>query len=51
MAVRRHRNAGPVIILGEIEKVAASRHNGNVHDVLAGLLERETASNWFDPHV
>lgn len=51
MAVRRHRNAGPVIILDEIEKVAASRHNGNVHDVLVGLLERETASSWFDPYV
>lgn len=51
MAVRRHVNAGPAIILDEIEKVGTSRHNGNVHDVLVGLFERETASSWFDPYV
>ncbi|WP_378950124.1 AAA family ATPase [Mesorhizobium sp. ANAO-SY3R2] len=51
MAVRRHRCAGPAIVLDEIEKVATSRHNGNVHDVLVGLLEAETASRWFDPYV
>lgn len=51
MAVRRHGSAGPAIVLDEIEKVATSRHNGNVHDVLVGLLETETASRWFDPYV
>ncbi len=51
MAVRRHGCAGPAIVLDEIEKVATSRHNGNVHDVLVGLLETETASRWFDPYV
>lgn len=51
MAVRRHQCAGPAIVLDEIEKVATSRHNGNVHDVLVGLLEKETASRWFDPYV
>ncbi|TPK11647.1 AAA family ATPase [Mesorhizobium sp. B2-5-7] len=51
MAVRRHECAGPAIILDEIEKVGTSRHNGNVHDVLIGLLEKESSSRWFDPYV
>lgn len=51
MAVRRHRCAGPVIILDEIEKIGTSRHNGNVHDVLIGLYEPVTSSRWHDPYV
>ena len=51
LSIRRHRCAGPVIILDEIEKVGTSRHNGNVHDVLIGLFEQETSSRWFDPYV
>jgi ATP-dependent Lon protease len=51
MAVRRHECAGPAIILDEIEKVGYSRYNGNVHDVLVGLLETETSSRWFDPYL
>lgn len=51
LSIRRHRSAGPVIILDEIEKVGTSRHNGNVHDVLVGLFERETSQRWFDPYV
>lgn len=51
MAVRRHQCAGPAIILDEIEKVGTSRHNGNVHDVLVGLLEKETSARWFDPYL
>jgi hypothetical protein len=50
-AIRQHGCAGPVIILDEIEKTGTSRHNGNAHDVLLGLLERETASRWFDPYA
>jgi len=51
MAVRRHECAGPAILLDEIEKVGTSRHNGNVHDVLVGLLEKETSARWFDPYL
>ncbi|MCI5076409.1 AAA family ATPase [Oricola sp.] len=51
MAVRRHDCAGPIIILDEVEKVATSRHNGNAHDVLLGLLEGETAKRWHDPYI
>jgi hypothetical protein len=51
LSIRRHHSAGPVVILDEIEKVGTSRHNGNVHDVLVGLFERETSQRWFDPYV
>lgn len=51
LAIRRHQSAGPAVILDEIEKVGSSRHNGNVHDVLIGLFERETSQRWFDPYV
>jgi len=51
MAIRRHQCAGPVIILDEIEKVGTGRRNGNPHDVLIGLFEKETSERWFDPYV
>jgi hypothetical protein len=51
LSIRRHRSAGPVIILDEIEKVGTSRYNGAVHDVMVGLFEKETSSRWFDPYV
>jgi hypothetical protein len=51
LSIRRHRSAGPVVILDEIEKVGTSRRNGNVHDVMVGLFEKETSSRWFDPYV
>lgn len=50
-AVRRHMNAGPLMILDEIEKAGTGRHNGNLYDVLHGLLERETARRWQDPFL
>ena len=49
--IRTHRHAGPLIILDEIEKAGTGRHNGNLHDVLHGLLERETAARWLDPYI
>lgn len=51
MVVRRNECAGPVVILDEIEKIATSRKNGNVHDVLIGLFEPETSSRWHDPYL
>lgn len=51
MAVRRHRCAGPIIILDEIEKIGTSRNNGNVHDVLIGLYEPVTSRRWHDPYI
>jgi hypothetical protein len=49
--IRTHRHAGPLIILDEIEKAGTGRHNGNLYDVLHGLLERETAARWHDPYI
>ncbi|TWD51208.1 ATPase family protein associated with various cellular activities (AAA) [Agrobacterium vitis] len=51
MAVRRHRCAGPIIILDEIDKIGISRNNGNVHDVLIGLSEPVTSRCWHDPYI
>ncbi|MDX0890472.1 AAA family ATPase [Sinorhizobium medicae] len=51
MAVRRHKCAGPVVILDEIEKIGTSRRNGNMHDVLIGLFEPETSGRWHDPYI
>ena len=51
MAIRRHHCAGPAIILDEMEKVGTGRRNGNPHDVLIGLFEKETSERWFDPYV
>ncbi len=50
-AIRQHGCPGLIIILDEIEKTGTSRHNGNAHDVVVGLLERETACRWRDPYV
>lgn len=51
MAIQRSECANPMIILDEIEKIGTSRRNGNVHDVLVGLLEPETARRWHDPYI
>jgi hypothetical protein len=51
MAVRKYETAGPAIILDEIEKIGSSRHNGNVHDVMIGLLEPQTSARWSDPYI
>ncbi|TCM55659.1 ATPase family protein associated with various cellular activities (AAA) [Rhizobium sp. PP-F2F-G48] len=51
MAVCQHGCANPIVILDEIEKIGTSRHNGNVHDVLIGLLELETSERWHDPYL
>lgn len=51
MAIQRSECANPMIILDEIEKIGTSRRNGNVHDVLVGLLEAETARRWHDPYI
>ena len=49
--VRQHECAGVVIILDEIDKVGSGRNNGNPHDVLLGLFERETSARWHDPYI
>lgn len=49
--ISRYKSAGPGAILDEVEKVAISRHNGNVHDALLSFLERETACRYHDPYI
>lgn len=34
-----------------MDKVGTSRHNGNLHDALLGLLEPQSATRWFDPYL
>lgn len=43
--------ANPVIILDEIEKAGTSRYNGNLLDVLLGMMDKKQSSGWYDPHV
>src|SRR5690606_4634128 len=40
--------ANPLILVDEIEKAGASRHNGRIVDTLLSLLEAETARAWYD---
>lgn len=49
--VARHRTAAPGIILDEVEKVATSRHNGNLMDSLLAMLEPVSAVRWLDPYT
>ncbi len=49
--VLRHRLASPAILLDELEKVGTGRHNGNLMDVLLGLLEPASARAWHDPYI
>jgi hypothetical protein len=49
--VRQHKVANPCIVLDEMDKVGTSRHNGNLHDSLLGLLEQQSSSRWFDPYL
>jgi hypothetical protein len=47
-AIQRHRIANPLMILDEVDKAGGSDRNGRLHDSLLGMLEPETAGNWFD---
>lgn len=47
LAVLQHKVANPLIILDELEKAGGSRHNGDLHSVLLGMLDQADA--WQDP--
>ena len=49
--IRRYDMANPLIVLDEIEKVGTRRDNGNVHDAVLGLTERESARRHFDSYL
>lgn len=48
VVMARHRMANPVIVVDEIDKTSATRHNGRMTDTLLAMLERETSRVWFD---
>ena len=43
--------ANPAIVLDELEKVGAGRTNGNLVDVLLGMLEPRTSSEHWDQYL
>jgi hypothetical protein len=47
----RRLTASPGIILDEIDKTADGRKNGNMLDVLLGMLEPSSARIWWDPYL
>jgi ATPase family protein associated with various cellular activities (AAA) len=49
--VRQHGVANVAIILDEVEKVAHTRHHGNLIDVLLAMLEPLNASRVFDLYL
>mgnify|MGYP006276745103 CR=1 FL=1 len=48
LAVKTARIANPLILIDELDKCRAS-HNGDICGTLLGMLEPDTARNWFDP--
>jgi hypothetical protein len=50
-AVRRHRVANPMVLIDEIDKAGASRHNGALTSALLPFLEPENARAYPDPYV
>jgi hypothetical protein len=49
--VRQHHIANPAIVLDEIEKAGTSRHNGNLLDALLAFMEKQSATNYYDPYL
>jgi len=49
--MRDATTVNPFIVMDEVEKIGTGHHNGNMHDVLLGMLESETARCWVDPYI
>ena len=47
--VREKQVANPLVILDEVDKASASRHNGSAFDALLPLLERDQSKRFVDP--
>jgi hypothetical protein len=47
LVMRQSGAANPILVVDEIDKAVAS-HNGDLRATLLGMLEIETARNWFD---
>jgi len=50
-AVHRSLKANPAVLIDEIDKAAASRHNGNLELSLMPFTEVETSSRYPDPFI
>jgi ATP-dependent Lon protease len=50
-AVRRHKVANPMVLIDEIDKAGASRHNGALTSALLPFLEPENARAYPDPYA
>ncbi|WP_165772277.1 AAA family ATPase [Niveispirillum lacus] len=46
--IAKHKVANPLIIVDEVDKIGSSRHNGSMTDTLLTMLEKETASRYYD---
>lgn len=44
-------SANPLLLLDEVDKVGESRRSGHAHDVMLGILERESAKAYVDECV
>lgn len=51
LAMARTGTANPVLVVDEIDKTGAARHNGDLKATLLLMLERETACAWPDEHL
>lgn len=47
--IREKQIANPLVVLDEVDKASASRHNGSAFDALLPLLERDQARRFVDP--
>ena len=47
--VREKQIANPLVVLDEVDKASASRHNGSAFDALLPLLERDQSKRFVDP--
>lgn len=47
--IREKQVANPLVVLDEVDKASASRHNGSAFDALLPLLERDQARRFVDP--
>lgn len=49
--IKQFRHASPGVILDEVEKASASRHNGRLADAILTFLEPSSAKKWYDPFL
>jgi len=48
LTIFKHKSVNPMFIVDEVDKVGSSRQNGNIADTLLTMIEKETASRYYD---